>query len=269
MGKPLVSRFKSGLLRGLAGVGAAVALIGIGAWLKETLDLRFVAGVAWTVLFFALTVGWVLATRPPEVAVGADGVRIRGRVGSRFVALSEIASAKVEGLSSLVLGLKDGKTERVDVALGNLPMLHALVHRIERALSGAEGAATETRLSLLRRGERTIAAWKEALRAHVRNADYRHAALADLDLERIVGSPGATAEHRIGAAIALKEGGSDTARDRIRIAAEQCVNPQVRVALERIADADAEGEADAAAVEDALGADAPSPRRAEPTSPQA
>jgi hypothetical protein len=258
MGRALTATFRSGVLRVLAAFGVSFALILLGTWLTNADALGFVSGLTWLAICLALVVAWLVGTRPPEIAVGADGVRIRGIASTRFIPLAEIASARVEGFPSvLVITRGGGAEDRTRVPLGNGPMLAAVAHRIAlaRSATGADEAST-TRLALLERGARSLDAWKSALRSTVARADYRQASLAHGDLARIVASGVASAEHRIGAALALRESGSDDARDEIRIAAGQCVDPRVRVALARIAEEDDDENAEGRAVEEALAATA-------------
>lgn len=253
MGRPLVGRFKTGALRGLAGFGAMLAAALLGGWLKSTVHLGTFSGVVWLVVCSVLIGAWLTWTRPPEISVGADGVRIRGKAGARFIPLAEIESVKVDGFATLVLHLRGGTEDRTTVALGNGPLLAAVAHRIGLALSTLNHAdASATRMALLARGTRSFADWKRELAGRVRRRDYRHAALAEGELEAIVGSASASVEQRLGAAIALREGGGEEARKRIRIAAEQCVNQRVRFALEEMA---AGGEDEERAVEEALDAE--------------
>jgi hypothetical protein len=62
----------------------------------------------------------------------------------------------------------------------------------------------------------------------------------------------ASAERRIGAALALAATGDDAQRERVRIAASACASPRMRIALERIAG----GDADDQAVDEALATEA-------------
>lgn len=250
MGRPLVGRFRSGVMRTAAGFGVGLALFAVLAWLKNVTAIELGGGLVWTALLVTLVTGWLVGTRPPEIAVGADGVRIRGKVGARFIPLEQIESVKVDDLNTLELRLRDGAVDRTRIALGNGPLLSAIAHRIERAKgamqSGDGGAAL---LAVLARGARSIGSWRDDLRKRVAQADYRRASVEGGELERLVGSSGASAEHRIGAALALREGGGDEARERIRIAAEQCVDPRVRIALRTIA---VDAEVESGAVEEAL-----------------
>jgi len=94
--------------------------------------------------------------------------------------------------------------------------------------------------------------------ALVANASgYRATALSEENLEDILQGEVATAEQRLGAAIALRAllpSDDPAPRKRIRIVADRSANPSVRSALTEIAEADAEA-AYLEAVEDALGCD--------------
>ena len=264
LGRPLVGRFRGGMLRTFAGFGAGFALFLLGGWLKATLELSFTSGMAWLLLCVLLVSGWLLSTRPPEIAVGADGVRIRGKWGARFIAHSAIASATVDDLGALVITRHDGVATSVRIAMGNGPMLTAVLHRIELAREAARASEDSAdRHATLSRGGRSLAEWRVDLEDKARRADYRHARLTESELGAIVGSSGASAEQRIGAAIALRQVAGDDGRGRIRLAAEQCVDARVRVALQRIGAVEprrGEVEAEVQAMEEALADDANGPR---------
>ncbi len=250
MGRALVARFRGGFARSAAGFGVGFALILLGGWLKNVAGLSPAMGLAWTVSCLAFVAAWLVGTRPPEIAVGADGVRIRGKLGTRFIPLARIESVKVDDLNTLELTLRGGTVDRTRIALGNGPMLAAIAHRIQAAMDKTRAGETgDALLAILGRGARSVGAWREELRKKVQQADYRHASIEGGELERLVGSAGASAEQRIGAALALREAGAVDARGRIRIAADQCVDPRIRIALQTIA---GDAEVEDRAVEEAL-----------------
>lgn len=100
---------------------------------------------------------------------------------------------------------------------------------IEGQRSLAVGAA-------LRRGERTITAWRDAVYARSRGAgDLRAQALDRDDLLDALEHPAATTEERVGAALALRDLG-DGGPSRIRRAAEGVLDAETREALRAVAD---------------------------------
>ena len=80
---------------------------------------------------------------------------------------------------------------------------------------------------------------KEALaRVAHGGADYRMAAMTREQLWALVEGPEIEASARKAAAVALATSNDGSERARLRVAAEHCAEPQVRVALEEIARGD-------------------------------
>lgn len=79
-----------------------------------------------------------------------------------------------------------------------------------------------------------LAAWRAHLDGAMREAGYRTAGLAPDVAARVLESPRATPEQRVGAALALRVAGEDPAR--IRIAASACADEALGEALEAIAE---------------------------------
>ena len=71
-------------------------------------------------------------------------------------------------------------------------------------------------------------------------ADYRAASLSREDLWALIEGPAVDAASRQAAAQALARTNDDSERVRLRVAAEHCADPSVRVALERLAEANPE-----------------------------
>jgi hypothetical protein len=191
----------------------------------------------------------VVATDTPQVEVGADGITLRRRRGSRFVHHDAIAAATLVG-GELVLTLHDGSEERVVVSEKNRAQLATAQRRIALGLAAhAREPSSAARLALLARSGRSIADWRHALEKLMQgDAGFRRAPLSADDVAAILAAPTTTPEHRIGAAMALRIAAGDHAAPQIRIAAEACAHSETRHALLRVADAEAEH----AAIEEAL-----------------
>lgn len=85
--------------------------------------------------------------------------------------------------------------------------------------------------------------WRDDLVALVGSAGaYRAPPLSAADLEAVLEAENASAEHRLGAALALRALATDDAapRRRIRIAAERTASPAIRAALDEVAESDDE-----------------------------
>lgn len=207
-----------------------------------------VASMAWCLV--ALGLGW-LFTRPRRLVLGADGVIIERRFEHRYVAFREIASVErtrpFVGRCSVVLSLTDGtrvvlarglENERAKVMESLLNEGRAMVQRGHAAGASSAVLANDEALSLTE--------WMRSLAFASKRADYRDTALDVERLASLARNPAADREQRIAAAVALRAVPSGLAR--VRVAAEVTAEPEVRAALEALA----EEEVDQRRVERAL-----------------
>ncbi len=217
----------SRLLRKVVGSFVPLAFAGLIAgttpWLLPALPLG--AGIA-----------FVVARGRRRVRFGADGFTIEGRFRKRYVPYREVAGVVtvVQGMGNAVyVTLEDGSKLPVlsGMAQVRARLVHALIEEgaamVERgeeagaALSVLGGAASEEELL-------------ERLLGGTQTARYRDAAVEPERLAQLIRNPAAPPEHRIAAAIALREvpGG----RAKIRVAADVTDEPEVRGALEDLAE---------------------------------
>ena len=184
---------------------------------------------------------WISASllRPATFHIGADGIRIKGRVEDRFVPWGEVASVEPYAKGVLVKR-HDGTTLRIPVTVNwvvygwEKEAIGAMVERCREALAPYRaGTPVHAEAWLLRRG-RSLDEWRRALFAD-REATFRENALRDDDLWKILEDPSAKAGARGAAAAMLTSGADDTTRSRIRIAADACADQRLRVALDRAA----------------------------------
>jgi len=238
-------------LRWLFGLGLVFALLALGMAADQTMP-RFASGLTFLVGAVALIAGFVRATRPPTIEVGADGVRIRRRGKERFVPFGELSAAHTRG-AGLLLERHDGSTEVVRVPSGNEERVRALEHRIRLGLaSQAEEPDAGSRLALLERRGRDIETWRDDLRRLVdSDVGYRSLPLSRDDLIAILETPTTPIEQRVGAALALEALDGAEAKPRIRVAAERTAEAGARVALEQAAEHELELAALEAALEEA------------------
>jgi hypothetical protein len=222
------------------------ALIAVGAFadLLHGLSLPLVA----TVFAAAMYLSYQFGRRGPAFDVGSDGVRI----GRRFIPLSDIrrATANVTACSlghpdcfdanvvlstrygEVAVPLPHGEAESRDHAL-------AIAERVQQALSPNSPLSPGS--SILDDAVDNVADWRARVKALAgRTADYRGEALDPREMTRALEDPRAPIQRRVGAAIALHASGRDDARERIRVCAEATIEPHLRVALEKIADGDAD-----------------------------
>ncbi|MBX3230397.1 MAG: hypothetical protein KIT84_03315 [Labilithrix sp.] len=179
-----------------------------------------------------------------HVSVGADGVRLRRNRRVTFHPYSSVASAKTTG-TDVELTLKDGTAiafhHQGGGKLGTLSDrerdAHALVARIEERLA-AQRAEPGADTSTLARNGRDVRDWlREAATVKDSVASFRTNALPAEQLWRVVEDTTASATERAGAALALRHELDEGARARLRVAADACAAPHLRVALEHVADA--------------------------------
>jgi hypothetical protein len=183
-------------------------------------------------------------TTQQKVEIGVDGVLISWFSRKRFVRYDAIEKV-TKGPYHLALVLKDGTTIRLSTTSNTAHQgklrRDALVARLAEARASYDGAsASRAIVQAVARGDRDVAAWRDAL-ARIHEQGYRETAAREEDLWRVVEDTSAPEDARAGAAVALRRG--DGAAPRLRIAAEAVASPRLRIALEKAADPEAEDEA--------------------------
>jgi hypothetical protein len=184
------------------------------------------------------------------VEVGADGIV----VDRRFIAYREITSVSTRivppGGTHAVLRLRDGNEAIFRIDAIEARACEALLARLRREIAAYRAASRdEAALAVLDRGDRSVGAWRQALGSLMaRSEGYREAAIALADVHETLENAAAPPDRRIGAAITLAGAGEADAPARIRVAASECADERLRIALESIA----AGETDDEAVEEAL-----------------
>jgi hypothetical protein len=191
----------------------------------------------WASAVYAATVLWVLARSRVSVDVGADGVLLRRVFGQRFVPYEAIAGVVVEP-PAVRIDLRTG--ERVELCPNRLQdPQEAMATRIAEALARFEatrGAAGPE--ALVSPGGRSAGRWVRDVREAARATDYREARLDEEALWRVLEDASAPSATRAGAALALSSVSSidESSHARLRVAADACAEPRLRVALTRVAD---------------------------------
>ena len=205
-----------------------------------------------TLPLLVLAVGCFLVWRT-EVLVGADGVLIRTRFGRRFVPWSDVASLHLRRHGVAVQTRSAGRLELHmgwPIGGGDLQQAaapKAFMERATEALKAYRRGAHPSVEAMLARGKRTHADWIHDLRdLRGREGDFRNAPLLDDHLWGVVESASADASARAGAAVVLARSADAGARTRLRIAAEACTAPGLRVVLDRTAAGAGEAEVEAA-----------------------
>lgn len=196
---------------------------------------------------------WLLSSAvflPCKLHVGADGLFIATRIAPTFVAWSDVAAVDLED-GGAVLHRADGtrviipmvargsRVSEEDRARARSFLAHVAIAR--DAYRRAEPPAAAV---LLAREQRSHAEWMRALSD--REGSFRAAPLLDDQLWTVVESPAADATARAGAALVLARAGRDEDRTRLRVSAEACAAPSLRVVLDKAASGAALPEVEAA-----------------------
>lgn len=224
-----------------------------GMWLRlvATVSISLVVAVVDAFAFRALAA--FLGRR--EAVIGADGVAIEARGRRTFVSYAEMARV-IRAAHGAIIELHGGWQLYLPVQGKNRPPLPAgpdaepsaagareALHRRELLLGRIQDAASTAAavsaapIDVLDRKERSIAAWRDALRAALdRTGSYRGAHLSPEQLLDVVADVRAPPERRIAAAVALSATDEEAHKRRIRVAAEACADDDLRTAIEHAAE---------------------------------
>jgi hypothetical protein len=223
--------------------GYAVVLSGLfaGAIVFLSLVLTF-PDLAWhateATWCLGLAVGLALMFSYGRLEVGTDGLLVGGWMASRFIPYAELEEA-LSQQGRIILRMRSEKRRRLCLlildGLDEKQVCEAIVARIEEArLACVRGASDTSAAALVGPRGRTARQWMEEVRKFLAVPGYREQAVDAERLWRVVEDPATDRAARAGAAMALSE--SDEWRPRLRVAASDCADPQLRVALVRIAE---------------------------------
>jgi hypothetical protein len=207
-----------------------------------------VSEVVWSALLSATLVVAFLRLSA-RVDVGSDGILVRRLGEQRFVSYRAIAELRPKEPNGILVRLARGRPLQLTVGgwAHRAELRDVLVERIEEARSAFVASdGTSGTEALVAPGGRPAERWLREVRALARARHYRETRLDREHLWRVVDDAAAPPTTRAGAALALSEL-DQPGRARLRVAAEACAEPRLRVALTRVA----EGAPDAE-VEEAL-----------------
>jgi hypothetical protein len=191
---------------------------------------------------------WSLV-RVARVQIGIDGLVLRSAVRRRFIAFREIADVSQSASGErVVIVLAGGK--RVTLMPAYLDENNRVAPSVTRARqfcallrthldSRSKASDAEALRGALERRREPLAEWRRRLHQLVHGGYREHAVHAD-DLGIVLDDASATASQRIGAALALAEERSPEFGRRLRIAADRCAEPRLRIVLERVAEGEIE-----------------------------
>jgi hypothetical protein len=174
---------------------------------------------------------------PAEVTLGADGVGWRHGFSKGFMAWSDVSDIETWHDQGILLRHRRGGHVIIPHSLRDRERLSGFVQFLRRAWQRALAPRATVLEALDRRG-RSLADWREALRALRAGVAYRREALSTDDLAATLVDPAASPERRLAAAMCLRDMGMPDAPTRIRVAADACASDELRVALQRAADGD-------------------------------
>jgi hypothetical protein len=218
---------------------------------------RFVGGAlpgALSLAVLALVVFFGALAVPTRVLVGADGILLCWVGTARFVAWSRVMAIEPFA-GGVALALDRGEWVTVRTPAGHErydPEGTGACERMRAAwrASGVDGGTEALARRFSQKPSGGTRAWVAAAREVNAGgeAGYRAACVPEEQLWRLVENPRAEREARTGAAVALARELDDGGRRRLRAAADACVEPRLRSALELMST-----DAAASANEEALG----------------
>jgi hypothetical protein len=187
--------------------------------------------------------------RQRTLTVGADGIAVRNAFGTEtLLPYSNVRSITQTGVD-VSISLEDGKESRFGFGLNptgdywqrclrRASMLTAILETTRTAYqrAGALGEAGR-KAAILARGGRPVTEWVNALRSlNETQASFRSATIPDDELWRITEDPTERQPVRVAAAVALRDRLDDHGTQRLRVVADSCAAPRLRIALDAAVD---------------------------------
>jgi hypothetical protein len=219
---------------------AGFGLLGVMHWQRALYGIDMF-GVVFSIVwlsFTAILTYFIASTfRPTEVIVGSDGIRVQAAHRYEFF-YDRIERVEAQD-KKLVLFLRgpSGSSVPFVAVRGEPGVVAGLAERINEALARAKRGEEERPVAgLLDPAGRSLAAWREALRALVSDAGYRKSGVTRESLIEVLEDPAAPPGRRIGAALALRGSEHPESKARIRIVADACVDEALQRALEEAAE---------------------------------
>jgi hypothetical protein len=239
-GDARIARTLANVERVLSHVGMGPSQRAVRAPLRGTIGAftKGLVGFAMTCAFTALVVS---RYGFPYVVVGADGIRIRGGLRTRFIPFADVravdATHGVDQLGMTGVQLTTTRSRELLPLIGqSLDQRNALVERIRAGREAYLATAGGRPLEALDRAGRPVAAWKANLeRLAASEGGFREQPLGKDDFERVLADPRAPLDRRVGAALALRVA-DPSASVRIRVASESSADERVAAALQAASD---------------------------------
>ncbi|HEY6462125.1 MAG TPA: hypothetical protein VIY73_18290 [Polyangiaceae bacterium] len=244
-----VARFRVWTLskKGSARLGTPLAVLAVFVMGGVMREHAYPGSLAGALAAAALAVVVVVALFYARVEVGKDGILVRSLARRRFLSHADLTGSAVDA-NALVITPARGEPLRLATDVASLGALAQRVDEAWEAFADAAGAPDDH--SVVAPEGRTAAGWLRDLRARTDGRAYR-VGRRDADaLGSLLDDASLPPATRAGAAVALASL-DERARPRIRVAADACAEPRLRLALARVAD-DAPDEALTKALEPLL-----------------
>lgn len=222
---------------------AAVPLVVVGAALHSPAPGAAMGVVVVPVMLLVYRVLRSLL-QGPKLTIGVDGVTWQSGRRKRFVPRAAIRGIDQQHPAMPIVIHTDTGPIVVNAAAIDAERRAAAARLLYERL--ATQSAVRARAPAFVRAGRPLAEWRAHLRQVVEDASYRSAGASLEDAAAVLGSPDATREERVGAALALRVAGEPPQRIRVAVA------PSADDALREAVDAVLDERADDARVEKAL-----------------
>jgi hypothetical protein len=173
------------------------------------------------------------------ITCGEEGIHVKRLFGARLVKYFDVES--INSTFGSIVSIQTGEL-RLSFELPSTEDALGLVEDVRQraAMPAPDGEANVA--ALLARGERSMPEWLEAVRkqASPRTEGYRSLHLAEDRLWAVLEDPSADPTARVAAAVALRaqsQARVPELEQRVRVAASTTAFPEIRIALEEVADA--------------------------------
>lgn len=172
--------------------------------------------------------------RASRIAVGLDGVWVRDASRALFFAYRDLEGARARGADLELVARGGGTALRLQMHGDDASRRDEVLARIEDAIARSRTGDTRGPATLVQ-----AMPTRHIVASAGGDARYRMPSISREQLWDLVESPASDASTRTAAAEALAIEIDDADRARLRVAAGQCAEPRVRVALAALADDEA------------------------------
>ena len=176
-----------------------------------------------------------------KISVGVDGIYVGGTSRARFFAYRDLDEVRVRG-GDIELVRQGRVALRLQLHGEDATRRDAIMARIHEALARVKDVERDAAANFV-----TSRSSDKVAQSARGGGDYRMPSVSHEALWSLVEGSAVAAPTRTAAAEALVSTGGVTERERLRVAAAHCADPRVRLALEELADEEADEVTDAPA----------------------